>query len=63
VIKGKQAMALFHRVLAIGLLTLTGWAQAETPAFLAEREKNFPLPAGAKDDQTFAPVRVATFSN
>lgn len=56
-------MASFHRVLAIGLLTLTGWAQAETPAFWAEREKNFPLPAGAKDYQTFAPVRVATFSN
>jgi CubicO group peptidase (beta-lactamase class C family) len=50
-------------MLALGLLALAGWAQAETPAFLAEREKNFPLPAGAKDYQTFAPVRVATFSN
>jgi CubicO group peptidase (beta-lactamase class C family) len=56
-------MAAIHHMLALGLLALAGWAQADTPAFLAEREKNFPLPAGAKDYQTFAPARVATFSN
>lgn len=56
-------MASIHLMLAAGLMTLAGWTQAETSAFLAEREKNFPLPAAAKDYQTFAPVRVATFSN
>ena len=61
--RNKQAMVQLHRMLAMGLLLFVGCAQAETPAFLAEREKNFPSPSAAKDYQTFAPVRVATFSN
>jgi CubicO group peptidase (beta-lactamase class C family) len=56
-------MAKLHRILAIGLLLVAGCVHAQTPAFLAERERNFQLPSGAKDYQTFAPVRVATFSN
>jgi len=52
-----------HQTLSLILLMLSGWAQADTAAFLIEREKKFKLPAAAKDFQTFAPVRVATFSN
>lgn len=62
-IQAKSAMTIFHRTLAIGLLLLAGNVLAETPAFLAEREKNFQRPAAPKDYQTFAPVRVATFSD
>ncbi len=49
--------------LAMGFLLLAGWVQADTAAFLSEREQKFQLPSAAKDYQTFAPVRVATFSN
>ena len=56
-------MVQFHRILAMGLLLLAALAQANTAAFLSEREQKFQLPAAAKDYQTFAPVRVATFSN
>lgn len=56
-------MATFRRVLVWGLLLLAGGLHAQAPDFLAEREKNFPRPASAKDYQTFAPARVATFSD
>lgn len=62
-ITGQHTMAKLHRTLAMGLLLFVGWAQADTAAFLSEREQKFQLPAAAKDYQTFAPVRVATFSN
>lgn len=50
-------------ILALALLMLAAWAHADTAAFLREREQKFKLPAAAKDFHTFAPVRVATFSN
>ena len=62
-ITGQHTMAKLHRTLAMGLLLFVGWAQADTAAFLSEREQKFQLPAAPKDYQTFAPVRVATFSN
>lgn len=49
--------------LALALLVFSCWAQADTEAFLREREQKFKLPSAAKDYQTFVPVRVATFSN
>jgi CubicO group peptidase (beta-lactamase class C family) len=52
-----------HPILALALLMMAAWANADTPAFLLEREQKFKPPAAAKDFQTFAPVRVATFSN
>ena len=52
-----------HPILGLALLMLACWAQADTAAFLKEREQKFKLPSAAKDYQTFAPVRVATFSN
>lgn len=52
-----------YQTLALALLTFSFWAQADTAAFLKEREQKFKLPSAAKDYQTFAPVRVATFSN
>lgn len=39
------------------------WAQSAPASFLAERDQKYPLPVAAKDYATFAPVRVATFSN
>ena len=56
-------MVRLHRVLAMSFLFFVGWAQADTAAFLSEREQKFQLPVAAKDYQNFAPVRVATFSN
>lgn len=50
-------------ILALALLVLATWANADTAVFLREREQKFKLPAAAKDYYTFAPVRVATFSN
>jgi len=52
-----------HPILGLALLMLACWAQADTATFLKEREQKFKLPSAAKDYQTFAPVRVATFSN
>jgi CubicO group peptidase (beta-lactamase class C family) len=53
-----------HQSLVIGLLlTCNAWGQANDSAALAERDQKYPLPATGKDYYTFAPVRVATFSN
>ncbi len=52
-----------YQTLALALLMFSCWAQADTAAFLKEREQKYKLPAAAKDFHTFAPVRVATFSN
>jgi outer membrane lipoprotein-sorting protein len=35
--------------LTMGLLFLAGWVQADTAAFLSEREQKFQLPSAAKD--------------
>lgn len=53
-------------VLSIGLLlglASEAWSQSEASTARAERDLKFPLPAAARDYITFAPVRVATFSN
>ena len=56
-------MAFFRRVLGWSALLLSGTLNAQAPDFLTERDKHFQRPASAKDYQTFAPVRVATFSD
>lgn len=58
-------MALKHlQFLAFGLLFVCNtWGQVTESAVLAERDQKYPQPATAKDYYTFAPVRVATFSN